>query len=85
MNGADMLTDKTLNIMKWCDSIHEIVHNATFGVNLFLDKIDAANDRNWSPTALLPIHLENDARTLVELAARMRKTRRRLISHGVGR
>lgn len=66
-------------IHRHTDAIHSIVDRAEEGLKLFLDKIDATHDSGWSPETLPVIHLQNDERTLLKLADRIRETRMKLI------
>jgi len=60
-------------------AVHSIVDNAESGLTLFLDKIDTAHDRGWSPETLPIIHMANDAATLRMLADRIDVERERLV------
>lgn len=66
-------------IHRHTDAIHSIVDRAEEGLRLFLDKVDNAHDSGWSPETLPMIHLQNDERTLRNLADRIRDTREKLI------
>lgn len=67
------------NVHSKCNVVHEFVERATANINYQLDRLAECRSRGWSPETLQMIHLDNDARALEELAARVAQLRKFMI------